>query len=69
MTDFDVNLHNYSIDGCHRIGKSDTRISSKKNIIHLSYRMHCKKKAKNKKKNKTKNKKAIASINSKAKYI
>ena len=69
MTDFDVNLHNYSIDGCHRIGKSDTRISSKKIIIHFAYRMHCKKKQKTKKENKTKNKKAIASINSKAKYI
>ena len=59
MTDFDMNLHNYSIDGCHRIGKSDTRISSKKNIIHLSYRMHCKKKAKNKKKTKPKTKKLL----------
>ena len=56
MTDFDVKLQIYSIDGCHRIGKSDTRISSKKNIIHLSYRMHCKKKAKNKKKNNQKQK-------------
>ena len=50
MTDFDVNLHNYSIDGCHRIGKSDTRISSKKTIIRFAYRMHCKKKQKTTKK-------------------
>ena len=49
MTDFDVNLQNYSIDGCHRIGKSDTRISSKKTIIRFAYRMHCKKKQKTKK--------------------
>ena len=68
MTDFDVNLQNYSIDGCHRIGKSDPRISSKKTIIRFAYRMHCKKKQKTKKKQKQK-KKAIASINSKAKYI
>ena len=56
MTDFDVNLQNYSIDGCHRIGKSDTRISSKKIIFRFVYGMICKKKQKKKKKKKQKKK-------------
>ena len=60
MEDVDVIVQNGDIEACHRIGKSDQKTSSKKNIVRFINCKYCKKAIVN-----TKN---LVNINSEMKY-